>query len=179
MARDCVPSDFDAILAIINDAAEAYRDVIPADRWEEPYMPADELHREIAAGIAFAGAERAGSLVGAMGSQPVEDVTLIRHAYVRTDQQRRGIGSELLGHLLSRTDRPILIGTWAAARWAIRFYEKHGFKVVTDEEKDRLLRRYWRIPKRQIETSVVLGDPRWRMLHPAPTRHRSGDEEDS
>jgi GNAT superfamily N-acetyltransferase len=124
-------------------------------------MPADALERELAAGVAFAGVEAQGGLAGVMGSQPVKDVTLIRHAYVRSGSQRSGIGSALLAHLLMRTDRPVLIGTWAAARWAIRFYEKHGFKVVTPAEKERLLRRYWTIPDRQIETSVVLADPRW------------------
>jgi GNAT superfamily N-acetyltransferase len=161
MIRELGRRDFDAILAVVNEAAHAYKAVIPADRWHEPYMPPDELTRELAAGVAFAGVDEHGGLAGVMGSQPVKDVTLIRHAYVRSGRQRSGVGSALLAHLLTRTERPVLIGTWAAARWAIRFYEKHGFKVVTPEEKERLLRRYWTIPDRQIETSVVLADPRW------------------
>ena len=161
MIRELGRRDFDAILAVVNEAARAYKGVIPADRWHEPYMPPDELDREIAAGVAFAGVEEQGGLAGVMGSQPVKDVTLIRHAYVRSGRQRSGVGSALLAHLQMRSERPMLIGTWAAARWAIRFYEKHGFKVVTPEEKERLLRRYWTIPDRQIETSVVLADQRW------------------
>ena len=161
MIRELGRRDFDAILAVVNEAAHAYKSVIPADRWHDPYMPPDELTRELAAGVVFAGVEEHGGLAGVMGSQPVQDVMLIRHAYVRSGRQRSGIGSALLAHLLARTERPVLIGTWAAARWAIRFYEKHGFKVVTPEEKERLLRRYWTIPDRQIETSVVLADQRW------------------
>ena len=166
MIRDCTEADFDAIFAIVNEAAAAYRGIIPADRWKEPYMAAEELRHEIDAGVAFSGYERAGGLAGVMGSQPVQDVTLIRHAYVRTALQNQGIGGELLHRLLDRTDRPILIGTWAAARWAIGFYEKHGFKLVTRDEKERLLRLYWSIPERQVETSVVLVDRRWRAAHP-------------
>lgn len=161
MIRELGSRDADAIFAVINEAAQAYKGVIPADRWHEPYMPADELAREIAAGVAFAGFEEQGGIAGVMGAQPVKDVTLIRHAYVRSARQRKGIGAALLKHLLARTDRPVLIGTWAAARWAIRFYEKHGFKVVTPEEKERLLRLYWTVPDRQIATSVVLADRRW------------------
>lgn len=161
MIRACTEADFETILDIVNDAAEAYRGIIPADRWNDPYMPADELRHEIAAGIVFWGYESAGSLVGVMGIQPVQDVMLIRHAYVRTARQKRGIGGELLTALRSKSDRPMLIGTWAAARWAIRFYEGHGFKVVSEAEKDRLLRLYWTVPERQIQTSVVLADRRW------------------
>ncbi|MBM3487401.1 MAG: GNAT family N-acetyltransferase [Alphaproteobacteria bacterium] len=162
MIRACrLPAEFETVLAIINDAAIAYRGVIPADRWHEPYMPADELRHEIAAGVAFAGYEEAGGLVGVMGAQPVDDVMLIRHAYVRTARRNRGIGGALLGHLLAGAERPVLIGTWAAARWAIVFYEKHGFTAVGDRTKDRLLRRYWNVPERQIATSVVLADRTW------------------
>ncbi|MGH6913109.1 MAG: GNAT family N-acetyltransferase [Geminicoccales bacterium] len=161
--RRCTDADFDAIREIVNDAAEAYRGVIPADRWHEPYMGRDELAREIAAGVAFWGAEADGALAGVMGIQDVGDVTLIRHAYVRTAARRQGIGGRLLAALHDMTDRPLLIGTWAAAGWAIRFYEKHGFRIVAPPaEKDRLLRAYWSIPDRQIETSVVLADARWR-----------------
>jgi len=165
--RQCLDGDFEAVLAIINDGAEAYRAVIPPDRWKEPYMGGEELRHEIASGISFSGAERDDSLVGVMGIQPVADVILIRHAYVRTACQNQGIGSALLHHLIDRVDRPVLIGTWAAARWAIRFYEGHDFKTVTRDEKDRLLRKYWSIPERQVETSVVLADARWRAANPS------------
>ena len=160
--RQCIDRDFEAILAVINDGAEAYRSVIPPDRWKEPYMGADELRHEIASGVSFSGAERDDALVGVMGVQPVADVILIRHAYVRTACQNQGIGGELLRHLTDRVDRPVLIGTWAAARWAIRFYEGHGFKMVERDDKDRLLKTYWSIPERQIDTSIVLADARWR-----------------
>ncbi len=160
--RQCIDGDFEAILAIINDGANAYRAAIPPDRWKEPYMGADELRHEIASGVSFSGAARDDALVGVMGVQPVADVILIRHAYVRTACQNQGVGSELLRHLTDRVDRPVLIGTWEAARWAIRFYEGHGFKMVGREDKDRLLKTYWSIPERQIETSIVLADARWR-----------------
>ncbi len=165
MIRACIEADFAAIQAVINDGAQAYKGAIPADRWHEPYMAADELAREIAAGVAFSGFEDAGTpaaaLVGVMGFQPVRDVTLIRHAYVRTSHQRRGIGGQLLAALATRTDRPLLIGTWAAATWATRFYQSHGFRLIEGAEKDRLLETYWSIPARQVETSVVLADRRW------------------
>ena len=149
MIRPCTDADFDAVLSIVNDGAEAYRGIIPADRWKEPYMPADELRHEIASGVSFSGAEAGGSLVGVMGVQPVDDVILIRHAYVQTGRQNRGIGSELLTHLIAHAPRPVLIGTW-----------KHDFGLVEGDEKNRLLRRYWDIPDRQVETSVVMADPR-------------------
>ena len=161
MIRSCIDADFDNICAIINEAAEAYRGVIPADRWDEPYMPDEDLHKEIQSGVWFWGYEEGGELLGVMGIQDLQDVTLIRHAYVRTAQRSKGIGGKLLAELRKLTARPVLIGTWAAATWAIRFYEKHGFTMVTPEEKDRLLKKYWSIPERQIETSVVLGDERW------------------
>ncbi len=161
MIRACNEGDFAAIFAIINDAAQAYRGIIPADRWHEPYMSADELRHEIASGVNFWGSEESGQLLGVMGIQDVKDVTLIRHAYVRTAHRNQGIGQKLLAHLQKLSERPVLIGTWAAAIWAIRFYEKNGFRLVTPAEKDRLLRKYWRIPDRQIETSVVLVDGRW------------------
>ena len=161
MIRPCIANDFDAIYGIVNDAAMAYNGVIPADRWHEPYMPRDELRAAIDSGVAFWGFEMDGTLVGVMGIQPVQDVTLIRHAYVRTSHRRHGIGGQLLAFLLARTSTPALVGTWAAADWAIRFYQKHGFRLVTPEEKDRLLPKYWGVPSRQIETSVVLGDQCW------------------
>jgi len=159
--RRCEDRELGAILAIINAAAQAYRGVIPEDRWKEPYMPRAELTEELDSGVAFWGYDIDGELVGVMGMQDVRDVALIRHAYVRPESQRQGIGSLLLAHLRRQTDQPILIGTWADAAWAIRFYQKHGFRLVTQEEKGRLLRTYWSIPERQIETSVVLADHWW------------------
>ena len=158
----CQASDLPAIFEIINDAAQAYKGVIPADRWHEPYMPMAELESEIAKGVRFYGYTLDGRLVGVMGIQDVKDVTLIRHAYVRTQSRRHGIGQALLEHLNGLTSRPVLIGTWKAAIWAIRFYEKNGFRLVSEEEKNRLLPRYWTIPARQVEESVVLVDPRWK-----------------
>jgi GNAT superfamily N-acetyltransferase len=156
--RRCRDDEREAIFAIVNGAAERYRGVIPADRWHEPYMPREELDAEIAAGVEFWGYED-GGLAGVMGVQPVKDVVLIRHAYVRPESQGEGIGGKLLRHLTRETDKRILIGTWAAATWAIGFYEKHGFVRVSPELKDRLLRTYWNIPDRQIDTSVVLARP--------------------
>ena len=157
--RPCRNDERPAILAIVNAAAEAYRGVIPEDRWHEPYMGVEELDREIAAGVAFWGYEEDGALLGVMGIQAVGDVDLIRHAYVRPGRQRGGIGGALLRHLCDAASRPMLVGTWAAADWAIRFYERHGFELVSEERKTELLRRYWAIPERQIETSVVLAGP--------------------
>jgi GNAT superfamily N-acetyltransferase len=148
-----------SILAIINAAAEAYRDVIPADRWHEPYMPAAELDHEIAAGVAFWVYEADGALLGTMGIQPVRDVDLIRHAYVIPGNQRSGVGGALISHLRGLSSRRMLVGTWAAAEWAIRFYERHGFQLVSPDSKTELLKTYWTIPDRQIETSVVLANP--------------------
>lgn len=161
MIRICTDRDFDRIHEIINKAAKKYKGVIPEDRWKVPYMLKADLKREIEGGIVFWGSERNGKLVGVMGIQHVKDVTLIRHAYVLPHNQGEGIGSELLSVLTRQTNRPILIGTWAAADWAVRFYEKRGFKMVPEEEKDRLLEKYWSIPRRQVETSVVLADQRW------------------
>ncbi len=161
MIRRCTEDDFETIYSIINDAAMAYKGVIPEDRWHEPYMPHEELRHEIDAGVVFWGYEEGGELLGIMGIQDVQDVTLFRHAYVRTKMRSRGIGGRLLAFLYNQTNRPVLIGTWAAAVWAIRFYEKHGFRLVTADEKDRLLRKYWSIPERQTETSIVLADKKW------------------
>ena len=161
MIRVCIDDDFEAIFQIINDAAEAYRGIIPVDRWHEPYMPREELRAEVSAGVAFLGYEKDGELAGVMGTQDVQDVTLIRHAYVRTSQRGQGIGGELLGRIMDQATKPILIGTWADAVWAVRFYENHGFKVVSTQEKETLLRKYWNVPDRQIETSVVLADQKW------------------
>jgi GNAT superfamily N-acetyltransferase len=144
------------LLAIVNHAAEAYRGVIPADRWHEPYMAAAELDREIAAGVVFWGVDLDDRLAGVMGIQAVRDVDLIRHAYVRPEIQGAGIGRRLLEHLTAKAERPLLVGTWSAAEWAVRFYERNGFERVAPAEKDRLLTTYWDIPRRQVETSVVL-----------------------
>ena len=163
MIRECADSDFEQIFQIINDGAQAYKGVIPVDRWTEPYMSRDTLRHEIADGIVFWGHEEAGALAGVMGLQDVQDVTLIRHAYVRTSSRNRGIGGKLLSHLRTITARPVLIGTWADAKWAIGFYEKHGFRVVDPDEKTVLLKKYWMIPERQVETSVVLADAAWPM----------------
>jgi GNAT superfamily N-acetyltransferase len=159
--RRCEDPDFEAIYAIVNEAALVYRNVIPADCWADPYMPREKLRDEIGAGVVFSGYEVDGWLAGVMGCQHVRDVMLIRHAYVRSASQRRGIGAALLASLRGETRLPVLIGTWAAADWAIRFYERHGFRLVSPEEKDRLLRAYWTVGERQIETSVVLADDAW------------------
>ncbi len=161
MIRVCIDDDFEAIFQIINDAAEAYRGIIPVDRWHEPYMPREELRAEVSAGVSFLGYEKDGELAGVMGTQDVQDVTLIRHAYVRTSQRGQGIGGELLGRIMGQATKPVLIGTWADAVWAVRFYENHGFKVVSTQEKETLLGKYWNVPDRQIETSVVLADQKW------------------
>ncbi|MGD0253083.1 MAG: GNAT family N-acetyltransferase [Verrucomicrobiota bacterium] len=156
MIRPCTDSDVPNIFAIVNDAAQAYKGVIPSDCWHEPYMPLEELREEIADGVKFCGYEDGGQLIGVMGMQPVKDVTLIRHAYVKTEMRNRGIGGKLLAHLLGQMNGKILVGTWKAAGWAVRFYEKHGFQLVSEKEKNRLLKTYWNISERQIETSVVL-----------------------
>lgn len=156
MIRACDQAEFEEIWAIINDGAEAYRGVIANDRWHEPYMTREELKNELLNGVAFWGYEQDGSLQGVMGIQDVLDVTLIRHAYVRTSKRRYGIGGMLLTHLKTLTRRPILIGTWSNASWAVRFYEKHGFRTVNPDAKDQLLRKYWNVTARQIETSLVL-----------------------
>jgi GNAT superfamily N-acetyltransferase len=165
MIRRCDPHDFESIWVIINDGAQAYKGIIPADRWTEPYMSREKLQHEIDDGVVFWGYEDAGSLVAVMGIQQVQDVTLIRHAYVRTTSQKQGIGALLLSQLRNMANNPVLIGTWADAAWAIRFYERYGFQVVTPDEKQRLLKKYWTIPERQIETSVVLADPMWQQIH--------------
>ena len=167
MIRDCNGGDFGAIYEIINEAAIAYKGVIPADRWHEPYMGEDELAGEIAAGVHFRGAEASGALAGVMGLQDRNanpgragaPVSLIRHAYVRSQFQRQGIGGEILRDIMGRAERPLLVGTWAAASWAVAFYVGHGFRRVARAEKDRLLQTYWNIPARQVATSVVLAGP--------------------
>ena len=149
------------MLAIVNAAAQAYRGVIPADRWREPYMPADELEGETADGVVFWGAEEDGRLLGIMGIQDKGEVALVRHAYVAPGAQRKGVGTSLLRHVQDLARKPVLIGTWAAASWAIDFYRRNGFTLVSTKDKEALLRRYWSVPERQVETSVVLADGRW------------------
>ena len=163
MIRLCLPADFESILAIINDGATSYRDFIPADRCTNPYMSREKLEHEIADGIIFYGycETEEEALMGVMGIQNVQDVTLIRHAYVAQRWQGRGIGSKLLSHLRQLTDLPVLIGTWTDASWAIRFYTRHGFRLTGTSEKDSLLRIYWNVPEEQIRNSVVLADETW------------------
>jgi GNAT superfamily N-acetyltransferase len=165
MIRPCEKREFEQVYTIINDGARAYRDAIPSDRWEDPYMSADELRHEINAGVAFWGSEENGKLCGVMGLQKVRDVTLIRHAYVLTSHQRRGVGTQLLVHLRGLTKTPMLVGTWADALWAIRFYQKNGFRLVGLEQKERLLKQYWTVPQQQMEVSVVLADAAWHELN--------------
>jgi GNAT superfamily N-acetyltransferase len=157
MIHRLLPFDFDDILKVVNDAAQVYKGIIPADRWKEPYMPAKELKKEIADGVEFYGFKKDDVLLGVMGIQRVRDVTLIRHAYVLRSHQRKGIGEKLINHLrgLTKTSA-VLVGTWEAAWWAVKFYKKNGFTLVTEGEKNRLLRKYWQIPERQVKTSVVL-----------------------
>ena len=156
MIRRCADADLAAIEAIINEAAEAYRGVIPADCWHEPYMTRSDLLAEIAAGVDFWGWDESGTLIGVMGFQKVRDATLIRHAYVSSAHQGRGVGGALLRTLAGQATGSLLVGTWAAAEWAIRFYARHGFRLVSTGEKDRLLNTYWSIPLRQQEVSVVM-----------------------
>ncbi len=158
--RQCTPADESRICEVVNDAAVAYRGVISSDRWKEPYMPLTELQHEIRSGVSFWGAYQDDVLIGVMGLQHVGDVSLIRHAYTRTSNQGQGVGKALLKHVTGHTERPLLIGTWTAATWAIGFYQSQGFQLL-GEEKDDVLRRYWTIPERQIEESVVLADERW------------------
>ena len=165
MIRRCENHEFDLILAIINDGARAYQGIIPDDCWTEPYMSREELREEIEAGVEFWGYEDQGHLSGVMGLQPLLDVTLIRHAYVRRGSQRQGIGTRLLSHLHELAKGPVLVGTWADAAWAIRFYEKHGFQMLRAQDKKQLIQRYWTVSERQMETSVVLADAVWLKLN--------------
>ena len=161
MISACDETDFNGIYELINDAASAYRGIIPADCWHEPYMTREELKKQIDEGVQFWKYVEDEKIVGVMGIQFKKDVTLIRHAYVRTLNRKKGIGSQLLGHLCLASEKPVLIGTWADATWAIKFYEKHGFRLLIKEEKNNLLHAYWTIPVRQIEASVVLADSTW------------------
>jgi len=157
--RQCRDDELTTMLAIINAGAMAYKGAIPSDRWHDPYMSLDQLRAEIAAGVSFWGMDIDGELVGVMGIQPVRDVDLVRHAYVLPDWQRQGIGAELIKNLRRRTKRRILVGTWAAATWAIDFYRRNGYTLMPPQRTAELLRTYWTIPERQIETSVVLESP--------------------
>jgi N-acetylglutamate synthase-like GNAT family acetyltransferase len=161
MISPCEEKDFNEIYEIINDAASAYRGVIPADRWHEPYMTEEELKSQINEGVQFWSYVEDEKIMGVMGIQLKKDITLIRHAYVRTTERKKGIGGKLLEHLCIISPTPVLIGTWADATWAIKFYQKHGFRLLPKEEKNNLLRKYWSIPDRQIETSVVLASSNW------------------
>jgi N-acetylglutamate synthase-like GNAT family acetyltransferase len=161
MIRKGTSDDFEEVREVINDAASAYKGVIPPDRWQEPYMTKGELQTQIEEGVQFSCYVENNRIIGIMGIQDKADVELIRHAYVRTKERKKGIGTLLLQELIMGAKKPILIGTWKAADWAIRFYEKNGFRLVGESEKDRLLRKYWRIPDRQIETSVVLAGGRY------------------
>jgi GNAT superfamily N-acetyltransferase len=162
MIRMCIEADLRAMYEIINDAAQAYKGIIPPDRWHDPYMPMDELKGEVAAGVRFWGYESHGELIGVMGIQDRGEVELIRHAYVRTAQRKQGTGTALLRHIETTTRKPILLGTWADAAWATAFYEKNGYRRLSRDEAGRLLRKYWRIPERQVETSVVLANAAWK-----------------
>jgi GNAT superfamily N-acetyltransferase len=159
IVRPCRDDEHEIILTIINAAAEAYRGVISADRWHDPYMALQEFRGEIAAGVAFWGYEQDGSLIGVMGIQSVRDVDLIRHAYVLPGSQRNGVGAALIKHLRNLSTRRMLVGTWAAAAWAVSFYRRHNFELVSPERKTALLNTYWTISDRQIEASVVLANP--------------------
>jgi GNAT superfamily N-acetyltransferase len=156
LIRPCDDTDISEIFEIVNDAATAYKGVIPADRYDETYMSMGELREQIAEGVRFWGWEEGGRLEAVMGIQKSKDATLVRHAYVRTASRRKGLGGKLLQYLLGQADPPVLVGTWAAAKWAVQFYEKNGFVLADEAEKNRLLRAYWKVPDRQIETSVVL-----------------------
>jgi N-acetylglutamate synthase-like GNAT family acetyltransferase len=171
MIRICSDHDFEEVFEIINDAAKAYKGVIPTDCWHEPYMWREQLRWEIDDGVVFWVYQEEKDLIGVMGIQDKNEVTLIRHAYVRTSRRNQGIGARLLRFLESATDKPILIGTWAAAAWAVAFYQKNGYRLVSEEEKNHLLRKYWTISDRQVETSVVLADTKWTNCHIRP-----GDE---
>ena len=166
MIRRCAAHEFEEIWTIINDGAAAYRGVIPADCLEDPYMAKSELEHEIKDGVVFFGYEDSGELIGVMGIQEVREVTLIRHAYIRTSAQRRGIGGKLLSHLRELANNPLLIGTWADAKWAIEFYKRHGFELLSPQRKDHLLPKYWKVSQRQAETSVVLASPEWLRANP-------------
>ena len=161
MIRRCTGKDLETIFEIVNDAAAAYKGVIPDDCWQEPYMPLDELEWEIGDGVCFWGYAEDDELIGVMGIQDKGEVTLIRHAYVRTGRRNQGIGRRLLRSLEATTEKPILIGTWADAAWAVAFYRKSGYRLLGVDEKNALLKKYWTISPRQVETSVVLADAKW------------------
>ena len=162
MISRCEQKDFNVIHEIINDGASAYKGIIPVDRWHEPYMSEEELKKQIAEGVQFWCYKDDNTILGVMGIQFKQDVTLIRHAYVRTIKRNKGIGGKLLKHLSEISTTPVLIGTWADATWAVEFYQKHGFRLLPEDEKNKLLHKYWSIPDRQVETSVVLADGKFK-----------------
>jgi N-acetylglutamate synthase-like GNAT family acetyltransferase len=164
MIRKAADQDFEELFNIINDAAIAYKGVIPADRWHEPYMTKEELKVQIEDGVSFSCYVDNNEIIGVMGIQDKTDVELIRHAYVRTKQRNKGIGTLLLRELIKNSTKPILVGTWKAASWAISFYKKNDFSLVDEEEKNRLLKKYWATSERQVETSVVLVDEKYKDL---------------
>ena len=149
-------SDAQAICAVINAAAQIYRGVIPDDCWHEPYMSAAALQQELEDGVVFWGVSQGHELVAVMGFQPRGAVDLIRHAYVRPERQRNGLGRTLLEKIHDQSSCPILVGTWASAHWTIRFYERNGYRRLNPRHTARLLDTFWRIPKRQVGASVVL-----------------------
>jgi N-acetylglutamate synthase-like GNAT family acetyltransferase len=161
MIRECDEKDFESILGIINDAAMKYKGVIPAECWREPYMSEEALKKDIESGVQFYGYEEVNVLIGVMGIQYFPDVTLIRDAYVRGSAQGKGIGGTLLRYLISKTDKPVLIGTWRDTEWSVKFYEKHGFKVLGKSEADALLKKYWVASKTHFDNSVVLADGKY------------------
>ncbi len=165
ISRSNTIKDFDTIYEIINDASLAYKGIIPTDRWKEPYMPKEELETQIKENVEFWNYKENDEILGVMGIQFKNDVTLIRHAYVRTIARQKGIGGKLLEHLTNMAKTPILIGTWRDASWAISFYKKHGFRLLSDVEKNHLLKMYWTIPERQVETSTVLASKNWKSNH--------------
>lgn len=161
MITKCNENDFTEIYEIINDASVAYKGIIPVDRWHEPYMPKEELEKQIGEAVEFWKFMEDEKTLGVMGIQFKEGATLIRHAYVRTTERQKGIGGKLLNHLISMSETPVLIGTWADAKWAIDFYLKHDFRLLEEQERNRLLLKYWSVPVRQVETSVVLASKDW------------------
>lgn len=162
ITKSNISKDFDTIYEIINDASIAYKGIIPKDRWKKPYMSKAELETQISEGVEFWNFQENNKILGVMGIQHKQDVTLIRHAYVRTIARQKGIGGKLLNHLTTLTNNPVLIGTWADASWAISFYKKNGFTLLSEKEKNSLLKKYWSIPERQVETSIVLASHNWK-----------------
>ena len=157
MITECTKKNISNILYVINDASLKYKGIIPNDCWHEPYMTKQKLISEFANGVRIFGYNKDNNLVGVMGIQELKDVTLIRHAYILTQYQGLGIGKSLLQHLFKiKTSSCLLVGTWRDATWAIQFYEKFGFVLHTKKQTAQLLKKYWDLPSKQIENSVVL-----------------------